>query len=150
MLSTVYERAGPAAAATAQNVRKSAIRRQMMKIQESAEHYLETLLILKERNGLVRSIDLANELGYSRPSVSVAVKQFRENGYVTVDEAGYIELTGTGRKIAEKMYERHKTLSSLLERMGVSPATAARDACRIEHVISDESFDRIKEYMKSK
>ena len=121
-----------------------------MKIQESAEHYLETLLILKERNGLVRSIDLANELGYSRPSVSVAVKQFRENGYVTVDEAGYIELTGTGREIAEKMYERHKTLSSLLERMGVSPATAARDACRIEHVISDESFDKIKEYMKSK
>ena len=73
-----------------------------MKIQESAEHYLETLLILKERNGLVRSIDLANELGYSRPSVSVAVKQFRENGYVTVDEAGYIELTGTGREIAEQ------------------------------------------------
>ena len=102
----------------------------MMKIQESAEHYLETLLILKERNGLVRSIDLANELGYSRPSVSVAVKQFRENGYVTVDEAGYIELTGTGREIAEKMYERHKTLSSLLERMGVSQATAARDAFR--------------------
>ena len=121
-----------------------------MKIQESAEHYLETLLILKERNGLVRSIDLANELGYSRPSVSVAVKQFRENGYVTVDEAGYIELTGTGREIAEKMYERHKTLSSPLERMGVSPATAVRDACRIEHVISDESFDKIKEFMKGK
>ena len=150
MLCTAYERAGPAAAATAQNARKSAIRRQMMKIQESAEHYLETLLILKERNGLVRSIDLANELGYSRPSVSVAVKQFRENGYVTVDEAGYIELTGTGREIAEKMYERHKTLSSLLERMGVSPATAVRDACRIEHVISDESFDKIKEFMKGK
>ena len=121
-----------------------------MKIQESAEHYLETLLILKERKGLVRSIDLANELGFSRASVSVAVKQFRENGYVTVDEAGYIELTRTGMEVAEKIYERHKTLSSLLERMGVSQATAARDACRIEHVISDESFDRIKEYMKSK
>lgn len=121
-----------------------------MRIQESAEHYLETLLILKERKGLVRSIDLANELGYSRPSVSVAVKQFRENAYVTVDEAGYIELTESGMAVAEKMYERHKTLSSLLERMGVSPATAAKDACRIEHVISDESFDKIKEYMKSR
>lgn len=121
-----------------------------MKIQESAEHYLETLLILKEKTGLVRSIDLANELGYSRPSVSVAVKQLRENGYVTVGDAGNIELTEAGKQIAEKMYERHKTLSSLLESMGVSPASAARDACRIEHVISDESFGRIKEYMKGK
>ena len=121
-----------------------------MKIQESAEHYLETLLILKEKKCMVRSIDLANELGYSRPSVSVAIKQLRENDYVTVDDGGYIELAEAGRAIAEKMYERHKALSRLLESMGVSPETAVKDACRIEHVISDESFEKITEYMKGK
>lgn len=121
-----------------------------MKIQESAEHYLETLLILQEKKRLVRSIDLANEMGYSRPSVSVAVKQLRENGYVSVDEVGCIELTESGMAVAEKMYERHRILSGLLERIGVAPDTAVRDACKIEHVISDESFEMIKQYMKGK
>ena len=119
-----------------------------MKIQESAENYLETILILKNKNGAVRSIDIANELGFSKPSVSVAMKNLRENGYIEVDPSGYITLLDSGRKIAEKIYERHTTLSKWLVRLGVDAKTAAEDACRIEHIISSESFEAIKKIAK--
>lgn len=119
-----------------------------MKIQESAENYLETILILKNKNGAVRSIDIANELGFSKPSVSVAMKNLRENGYIEVDPSGYITLLDSGRKIAEKIYERHATLSKWLVSLGVDAKTAAEDACRIEHIISSESFEAIKKIAK--
>lgn len=117
------------------------------KIRESAENYLETILILKNRLGQVRSIDIANELGFSKPSVSVAMKNLRENGYITVDKEGYITLHDEGLNIAEEMYERHTLLSSWLTALGVDPAIAAEDACRIEHVISAESFEAIKSHV---
>lgn len=119
-----------------------------MKIQESAENYLETILILKNKNGAVRSIDIANELGFSKPSVSVAMKNLRENGYIEVDSSGYITLLDSGRQIAEKIYERHTTLSKWLVSLGVDAKTAAEDACRIEHIISSESFEVIKKIAK--
>lgn len=119
-----------------------------MKIQESAENYLETILILKNKNGAVRSIDIANELGFSKPSVSVAMKNLRENGYIEVDSLGYITLLDSGRQIAEKIYERHTTLSKWLVSLGVDAKTAAEDACRIEHIISSESFEAIKKIAK--
>ncbi len=111
---------------------------------ESAENYLETILILKNRLGEVRSVDIATEMGFSKPSVSVAMKHFRENGYITVDGAGHIHLTDAGLEIAERIYERHLVLSRLLVAIGVSEQTAREDACRIEHDISIETFDRIK------
>ena len=119
-----------------------------MKIQESAENYLETILILNKRNGQVRSIDIANELDYSKPSISVAMKNLRENGYVSMNESGYITLTEKGSRIAETIYERHTLLSDWLLRLGVDKKTAAEDACRIEHVISTESFEAIKKHIK--
>ncbi len=119
-----------------------------MKIQESAENYLETILVLKNKNGAVRSIDIANELGFSKPSVSVAMKNLRENGYIEVDSSGYITLLDSGRQIAEKIYERHTTLSKWLVSLGVDAKTAAEDACRIEHIISSESFEAIKKIAK--
>ena len=119
-----------------------------MKIQESAENYLETILILKNKNGAVRSIDIANELGFSKPSVSVAMKNLRENGYIEVDSSGYITLLDSGRQIAEKIYERHTTLSKWLVSLGVDAKTAAEDAWRIEHIISSESFEAIKKIAK--
>ena len=119
-----------------------------MKIQESAENYLETILILKNKNGAVRSIDIANELGFSKPRVSVAMKNLRENGYIEVDSSGYITLLDSGRRIAEKIYERHTTLSKWLVSLGVDAKTAAEDACRIEHIISSESFEAIKKIAK--
>ena len=119
-----------------------------MEIQESAENYLETILILKNKNGAVRSIDIANELGFSKPSVSVAMKNLRENGYIEVDSSGYITLLDSGRQIAEKIYERHTTLSKWLVSLGVDAKTAAEDACRIEHIISSESFEAIKKIAK--
>lgn len=119
-----------------------------MKIQESAENYLETIFILKNKNGAVRSIDIANELGFSKPSVSVAMKNLRENGYIEVDSSGYITLLDSGRQIAEKIYERHTTLSKWLVSLGVDAKTAAEDACRIEHIISSESFEAIKKIAK--
>ncbi len=115
-----------------------------MKIQESAENYLETVLMLTKKGGNVRAVDVAAELNFSRPSVSVALKNLRENGYVTQSEEGFILLTAAGREIAEKMYERHTLLSYWLVGLGVAPETAAEDACRIEHVISKETFDAIK------
>lgn len=118
-----------------------------MRIKESAENYLETILILKKRNGHVRSVDIASELSFSKPSVSVAMKNLRTNGYLEVDEAGYITLLDKGREIAEKIYERHTLLSDWLIALGVSPDTAVEDACRMEHVISDESFESIKTHV---
>ena len=115
-----------------------------MKIHESAENYLETILMLKKDKGSVRSIDIAHELGFSKPSVSVAMKNLRENGYITVENGGEISLTDAGLEIANKMYERHTLLTGWLTALGVSPETAAEDACKIEHVISVESFEAIK------
>ena len=117
-----------------------------MKIQESAENYLETIFILQNRKPSVRSIDIVNELGFSKPSVSVAMKNLRNNGYITMDPDGYITLTPSGREIAEKMYERHTFLSTWLTDLGVAPDVAAKDACRIEHVISAESFSAITKF----
>lgn len=121
-----------------------------MKIQESAENYLETILILKEKIGSVRSIDIVNELEYSKPSVSRAMKLLREGGYINVDSNGYINLTDLGTRIAEGMFERHTLISEMLVLLGVSKETALSDACRIEHVISTETFNRLKEYMNNK
>lgn len=120
-----------------------------MKIQESAENYLEAILIIHNRQGNVRSIDIANELGFSKPSVSVAMKNLRTNGYIEVDKEGFITLLDKGREIADKIYERHTLLSTWLMRMGVSPEVAAEDACRIEHVISAETFERLKEHVSA-
>lgn len=120
-----------------------------MKIQESAENYLETILIIHNRQGNVRSIDIANELGFSKPSVSVAMKNLRTNGYIEVDKEGCITLLDKGREIADKIYERHTLLSAWLVRMGVSTEVAAEDACRIEHVISAETFERLKEHVSA-
>ena len=123
-----------------------------MQIRESAENYLETILILSQRKGKgeVRSIDIVNELEFSKPSVSVAMKHLRENGYITVDKDGYIRLTHKGLEIAEKMYERHTLLTKWLTALGVDEKTAVEDACRIEHVISDESFEAIKKHIPAK
>lgn len=120
-----------------------------MKIQESAENYLEAILIIHNRQGNVRSIDIANELGFSKPSVSVAMKNLRTNGYIEVDKDGFITLLDKGREIADKIYERHTLLSAWLVRMGVSTEVAAEDACRIEHVISAETFERLKEHVSA-
>lgn len=121
-----------------------------MRIQESAENYLETILVLKNRLGLVRSIDIANELSFSKPSVSVAMKNLRTNGYLEVDAEGFITLTDKGRGIADKIYERHTLLTDWLTALGVSPGIAAEDACRIEHVISEETFDVLKAHAERK
>ena len=115
-----------------------------MQIHESAENYLESILILTEKKGYVRSVDIANELGFSKPSVSIAMKNLRTNGYIEMDGDGLIHLLPPGQEIAERIYERHTLLTQWLERMGVSPETAAEDACRIEHVISAETFDVLK------
>ena len=116
----------------------------MMKIQESAENYLETILRLSERLPHVRSIDIVNELDFSKPSVSVAMKNLRQNGYILMDSDGYITLTDAGMEIASKIYERHKILTSVLTQLGVDPEVAAQDACKMEHVISETSFQAIK------
>lgn len=121
-----------------------------MEIHESAENYLETILMLSKSKGNVRSIDIANELMFSKPSVSVAMKNLRQNGYITVGDDGLISLTDSGLEIAEKMYERHTILSQWLAALGVSEAVAIEDACRIEHVISAESFDAIKKLVNAK
>ena len=116
---------------------------------ESTEMYLETILVLKNRLGLVRSIDIANEMGYSKPTISVAMKKFRAEGLVTVDESGFVNLTETGRDIAERIYERHQVLTHILISLGVSQEHAKHDACKIEHDICDETFDALKkEYLR--
>ncbi len=119
-----------------------------MKIQQSAENYLETIFMLTSKNGSVRSIDIANELGFSKPSVSVAMKNLRENGYIDVLGDGSIVLLPPGKLIAEKLYNRHTILTECLLSLGVSEETAAEDACKIEHIISDESFDAIEKYLR--
>ncbi len=121
-----------------------------MKTNESAENYLETILILSQRLPVVRSIDVATELGFKKSSVSVAMKHLREKEHITVSDAGYITLTEAGREIAEMIYERHNIITSMLIALGVTPETASEDACRIEHVISAESFSAIKEHFNSK
>ena len=118
-----------------------------MEIHESAENYLETILVLQQRNGHVRSIDIANELSFSKPSVSVAMKNLRENGYIHMDDQGHITLTQTGQDIADKMYERHIMLSNWLIYLGVDEKTAVEDACKIEHVLSSQSFQAIKKHI---
>lgn len=120
----------------------------LMKIKESAENYLETILVLKNKNGLVRSIDVATHLGFSKPSVSVAMKSFREEGYITVDQNGSIELTEKGMIIAEEMFERHNIIANALIAIGVEEETAYDDSCKIEHHISKQSFEKIKEYIE--
>ena len=119
-----------------------------MKIQESAENYLETILMLEQSKGRVRSIDIAVELGFSKPSVSVAMKQLRENGDVEMTAGNFLLLTDKGREIAQRMYERHTLLTDWLVFLGVDRKTAAADACRIEHVVSQESFEKIREHVR--
>ena len=114
------------------------------KSEESVEDYLETILVLSKRLPVVRSIDIANELEYSKPSVSVAMKNLKGRGYITVSSEGYIVLTEEGRQLASDTYERHTLISQWLVELGVSPETASADACRIEHDLSQESFDALK------
>ncbi|MDO4337559.1 MAG: metal-dependent transcriptional regulator [Eubacteriales bacterium] len=114
---------------------------------ESAENYLETILILGQKHPVVRSVDIATELDFKKPSVSVAMKKLRQNGHIVVSPEGYITLTESGREIAERIYERHTLLSDWLTRLGVDPKVAVEDACRIEHVISAESFEAIKKHI---
>ncbi len=120
-----------------------------LKIQESAENYLEAILILSLNNPSVRSVDIAAQLNFSKPSVSVAMKNLRENGYISVSPEGRITLTEKGREIAEAVYEKHTLLTKWLVFLGVDPETAAADACKIEHVISSESFEAIKKHVKA-
>ena len=119
-----------------------------MVVNESSENYLETILVLSKRNPVVRSVDIAEELGFKKSSVSVAMKNLREKEIITVTKEGYIYLTDSGRAIAEMIYERHEFLTNWLTSLGVDEQIAAEDACRIEHVISPESFEAIKSHIK--
>ena len=119
-----------------------------MTIHKSSEDYLEAMLMLKQERGYIRSIDVAEKLGVTKPSVSYATKRLRESGYISLDPAGMIVLLGPGLEIAERMYERHMLLTDLLIGLGVSPETARRDACEIEHDLSDETFDAIRAHAK--
>ena len=121
-----------------------------MEIHKSSEDYLETILVLKERLGEVRSIDIVNEMHFSKPSVSVAMKKLREHGYIEVNKDGYIHLTDAGHKVASNIYERHTLLTSFFTMLGVSEEVASADACKIEHDLSEETFLKIKEHMLSK
>ena len=114
-----------------------------MVLHESAEDYLESILILQEQCGSVRSIDIVNKLGYSKPSVSIAMKKLRENGYVSMAADGTITLNDSGMEIASRIYGRHKTITRLFQHLGVSPEQAAIDACKVEHDLSQETFERI-------
>jgi len=119
-----------------------------MRIQESAENYLETILILSRNGSSVRSVDISNELNYTKPSVSVAMKKLRLDGYVEIDENGFVSLTESGRKIAESVHEKHEFISNWLVSLGVDKNVAAKDACKMEHVISEQSFRAIREFIK--
>lgn len=119
----------------------------MSKLLESGENYLETILILIQKGKGVRSIDIAEEMGFSKPSISRAVGILKKDGYIEVDSGGFISLTDSGYEIAEKIYERHRVLTRFLIKLGVNEVTAAEDACRIEHDISDESFQKLKEHV---
>lgn len=120
-----------------------------MKIQESGENYLETIFVLAKENGYVRSVDIANALSFSKPSVSRAMSILKKAGHIKIDEEGQIKLTASGRRIAESIYNRHQLLTDYLVSIGVSHDTAAADACRIEHVISQETFEKIEAHVKS-
>lgn len=119
-----------------------------MAVNESAENYLETILMLSKTRPVVRSVDIAEELGFKKSSVSVAMKNLREKEHITVTKEGFIYLTDSGRQIAEMIYERHEFLSEWLTGMGVDPQTASSDACRMEHVISPQSFAAIKAFVQ--
>ena len=121
-----------------------------MQIHESGEMYLETIHVLLQKNGAVRSVDVSEHMGYSKPSVSRAVGLLKKGGYICVDKDGYITLTEAGIKRAEKIYERHTILSQMLISLGVDEETAGEDACRLEHAISDKSFEAIKRHVQSK
>ena len=118
-----------------------------MQIQESGEMYLETIHVLLKKNGQVRSIDISEHMGYSKPSVSRAVGLLKSGGYITVDREGLITLTDEGMELANKIYERHTVLTQFLVNLGVSPEVAASDACKLEHAISDESLQAIKNFI---
>ena len=118
-----------------------------MAINESAENYLETILMLSKKLPVVRSIDIANELGFKKSSVSIAMKHLRENNHIVVSDAGFISLTDSGKEIAEMIFERHELISNWLMSLGVSQETALEDACKMEHVISQESFEAIKKFI---
>ena len=120
-----------------------------MQIHQSAEDYLETILMLTQRMGRVRSIDVVNELGFTKASVSIAMKKLRENGYITMDKDGLITLTASGMAIAERMLDRHHTLTKFLIALGIDAATAETDACKIEHDISQKTFDAICAHAKA-
>ena len=120
-----------------------------MKTNESAENYLETILILSQKRPVVRSVDIAEELGFKKSSVSVAMKNLREKEHITVTKEGFIYLTESGKAIADMIYERHKLLTAWLTQLGVDEAIAAEDACRMEHIISKESFEAIKNHIES-
>ena len=119
----------------------------LMTLNESSENYLETILMLSRKLPVVRSVDIAEDMGFKKSSVSVAMKQLRENDYITVTKAGFIYLTEKGKEVAEMIYERHEFLSSWLTELGVDAKTAAEDACRMEHYISKESFQAMKDYI---
>lgn len=119
-----------------------------MKMKESAENYLEAILMIKKQKGYARSIDVANALNFTKPSVSVAMKHFREEGYITVDSDGCIALTEKGTKIAEGVYERHQVIAKALIILGVDEETAYEDSCKIEHDISQQTFEKIKDFLK--
>lgn len=119
-----------------------------MKIKESAENYLEAILMIRKQKGSVRSIDIAHELSFSKPSVSVAMKALKDDDYINIDEHGSITLTEKGLEVAESVYERHELIASLLISLGVSEEVAYEDSCKIEHVISKETFDKLKQYAK--
>lgn len=119
------------------------------KSEESVEDYLETILILSKRLSDVRSIDIVNEIGYSKPSISIAVKNLKNSGYVTVNDSGFIHLTEQGLQIAESVYERHTILTNWLIELGVNPSVADADACKMEHDMSPESFEAIKNFIQS-
>lgn len=120
-----------------------------MKIQKSSEDYLEAMLMMQEKHGFIRSIDIAAKLGVTKPSVSYAVKRLRENGYITMDGDSYITLTETGMEIAKRMYERHKLLAEFFIRLGVDEDIARQDACKVEHDLSDETFAAICAHAKA-
>ncbi len=120
-----------------------------MKQSESAENYLETILMLKQKNGAVRSIDIVRQMSFSKPSVSHAMGLLRQRGHITMDKDGWIELTDEGRALAERVYERHCLLSEWLMKLGVSPEVASEDACRMEHDLSDETFQKLKEHIQA-
>ena len=119
-----------------------------MNIYESAEDYLERILILQERNNEVRSIDIARDMGFSKPSISVAMKKLKEAGLININKSGFITLTKEGHVIADKVYERHCVLKEALITIGVNPEQAEKDACKVEHVISEETFEAIKKHGK--